>query len=77
MCIRDRRIADWLGVSEATYYRWRLAGLLPRRPMSREDAKEIRARIDAARDIAAFFRPCGRLGRTGLDAVAQALGGRP
>jgi predicted site-specific integrase-resolvase len=70
----DKRIAEWLGVSLATYYRWRGAGLLPRRPKSVEEAREMRAGIDAARDQAAFGRSSRRSGRTGLEAVAHVLG---
>lgn len=70
----DKRIAEWLGISLPTYYRWRRAGLLPRRPDSASAAQEMRASIDAARDFAVFGRPPGRPGRTRLEKVAQALG---
>lgn len=72
----DKRIADWLDVSLPTYYRWRKEGLLPRRPGSAAEAREMRALIEAARDAAAFARLPGRRGRTRITAVAQALGGQ-
>lgn len=70
----DKRIAEWLGVSMPTYYRWRRAGLLPRRPESVSAALEMRARIDEARDAAVFVRPPGQQGRTRLATVAKAFG---
>ena len=73
----DKRIAKWLGVSLATYYRWRKVGLLPRRPGSAAEALEMLARIEAAGDAAAFAWPRGRPGRTWLYTVAQVLGDRP
>jgi hypothetical protein len=72
--VSDGRIAQWLGVSPATYYRWRDARLLPVRPKSAEAAREMRARIDAAFEDAARGRPPGRPGRTPLYAVARELG---
>ncbi len=71
----DKRIADWLNVSIATLYRWREAGLLPRRPKCREEAEVMRRRIDAAKDDAILARKRGQSGRTSLNAVVQALGG--
>lgn len=75
--VSDTRIACWLGLSPATYYRWRAAGLLPCQPRSAEEAREMRARVEAARDCAAFNRPPGLLGRTRLDDIAHELGDRP
>ena len=69
----DKLIADWLGVSLPTFYRWRDAGLLPIRPDSALAGLEIRARINKARDKAAFDRRPGQVGRTPLSAVAQVL----
>lgn len=73
----DKRIAAWMKISIATYYRWRAAGLIVRRPISTDEAQELRRRIDLAQDNAAFARQRGQLGRTTLDAIAQALGGHP
>jgi hypothetical protein len=73
--VSDTRIAQWMSVSPATLYRWREAGLLPCRPSSAEEARQLRVRIDAAWDIAAFRRSPGRSGRTPLEAVARELGG--
>jgi len=70
----DKRIADWLQVSIATYYRWRKAGLLPLRPIAREEAAEMRRRIDAARDYATCARQLGQRGRTSLVLAAKILG---
>ena len=73
--VSDTRIAQWMSVSPATLYRWREAGLLTCRPSSAEEARQVRARIDAARDLAAFRRSPGHPGRTSLEAVALELGG--
>lgn len=73
----DKQIAQWLGVSLPTYYRWRSAGLLSRRPESSSVAREMRTRIDAALETAIVLRPSGMLGRTTLEAVVKALGDNP
>lgn len=73
--VSDTRIAQWMGVSPATLYRWREARLLTFRPSSAEEARRVRAQIDAARDLAAFRRSPGHPGRTSLEAVARELGG--
>ena len=72
--VSDTLIAQWMLVSLATLYRWREAGLLPCRPSSAEEARQLRARIDSARDLAAFRRLPGHPGRTSLEAVARELG---
>ena len=72
----DKRIANWLGVSAATYYRWRLAGLVCRRPASHEEAIELRSQIDAAFDNAVLARQHGQRGRTSIDEVVKVLESR-
>lgn len=69
----DKRIASWLQTSQATFYRWLKAGLLPRRPKTQEEAQEMRKKIDLARDRATRMRPNGMSGRTSIDAVISAL----
>lgn len=65
----DKQIARWLGISIATFYRWRNAGLLPHRPKSQEEAAVMRINIEHARDNAAFSG--SRRGRARLDIMAQ------
>ena len=72
----DKGIAAWLCIGMTTYYRWRQTGLLPRRPRTEAEAQEMLAKIEAARDTAAFSRLHGKLGRTRLDAIKQAMDGR-
>ena len=74
--VNDKRIAAWLGVSSATYYRWREAGILAQCPKSREEAEEMRRRIDDAREAAALARKRGLRGRTSLCSLVEVLGGR-
>ena len=76
MSTRDKRIAAWLNVSIATFYRWRKAGLLPRRPQTPDEAREMRRRIDEARDDALNARHDSQQGRTPLHSVAKTLGAR-
>lgn len=75
--VSSRRIAEWFGVSRATYHRWRAAGLLPCLPSSRDEAREMRARIEVAWDKAVLGRPQGLPGRTRLETIAQQLGYGP
>jgi hypothetical protein len=71
----DKRIANWLGLSIQGFYRWRHAGLLPRRPRSAQEAHAMLEKIAAARDAALLGRPPNRIGRTSLEEVAHALRG--
>ena len=71
----DKRIAIWLGISIATFYRWRNAGLLPRRPKSQAEADVMLRKIEQARDDAAFTHP--RHGRVKLAVMAQNLSSQP
>jgi len=72
--LSDKRIAGWLKISLASFYRHLAIGLLWRRPRSPEEAKEMLRKIDMARDNATRMRPKGMTGRTPLDAIVKALG---
>lgn len=71
--LSDKRIAVWLNTSSANFYRWLAVGLLPWRPKSQEEAKEMRRKIDLARDNATRKRPKGLVGRTSLAAVVKEM----
>lgn len=71
----DKRIAAWLGISIPTFYRWRRAGLLPRRPRSVEEAKALLDHVDAARDASPLRRARETTGRPRLEEVASLLRG--
>lgn len=71
--LSDKRIADWLETSSANFYRWLAIGLLPQRPTSQEEAKEMLRKIDLARDNATRKRPKGLVGRTTLAAIVTEM----
>lgn len=81
--IADKVIIAWLSdvsianggsnIPPSRFYRWLSAGVLPRRPRTKEDAAQLLRRIDEARDKALIRRPRGLRGRLPLAAIATTV----
>ena len=68
----DGRIADWLGISPACFYRWRASGLIRSRPRSAEEAAALLRRVQVGQDLA-LDRSGRRSGRPSLAEIAAAM----
>lgn len=70
-----KQVADWLGISEATFFRWLRSGLISRLPQSPQEARALRSLIEEAKEAAYLRRPQNQKGRTTRSEIAKRIKG--